>query len=299
MPTFTFSADFDATATVEPRVRKTQFADGGYEHRLRFGLNTRPRTYEFSFGNRDDSEADQIEAFFRDAGGVEAFDWSSSVEARRNLLTYTDELSQSVWVKSQLASVVSGIIGYAGGSNAFGLIANTVNTFHSIAQTITVVASTNTVNSVFVKQGVGRDAQLRIDGLNGGTNNMGVTLNLTTGVTTTFTSGAATITESGAVRVGADGWWRLWITGRPDNTTTRTLIVIPTNASGAGSFAGDGTSTQLQVMGAQVEYGSLTGYQPIAAAEPTKKWVCERWQRRYISCNRNTITATFRQVFEA
>jgi hypothetical protein len=52
-------------------------------------------------------------------------------------------------------------------------------------------------------------------------------------------------------------------------------------------------------MGPQVEYGSLTGYQPIAAAEPTKKWVCERWNRRYLNCNNNTVTATFRQVYEA
>ena len=77
------------------------------------------------------------------------------------------------------------------------------------------------------------------------------------------------------------------------------MIILPTNSSGTGSFAGNNSSAQLLVMGAQMEYDSLTGYQPVTTISATKKWVCERWQRRYLSCNRNTITATFRQVFEA
>ena len=298
MATFTFTPDYNATASVEPRVRKTQFMDGGYEHRIRFGLNTRPRSYEFTFGNRTDTEADQIEAFFTELGGAEAFDWNSSLEERRNLLTYTEDMTRSAWVRSQLASVGSGNIGFAGGSNAFGLIANNVNTFHSIAQTITVAAAP-TANSLYVKQGAGRDVQLRINGSDGNTDNMGITLNMAAGFTSTFRNGSAVIADSGAVRVGNDGWWRLWINGKPDNNTTRTMIIIPTNASGAGSFAGDNSTAQLLVMGAQMEYGDLTGYQPITTTSATKKWVCERWQRRYLNCNNNTITATFRQVYES
>lgn len=298
MATFTFTPDFDATATVEPRVRKTQFADGGSEHRLRFGLNTKPRTYEFSFGNRTDSEADQIEAFFNDAGGVDAFDWSSSVEARRNLLTYTDDLTQSVWTKNQLTSVGPGQIGYAGGSNAFGLIANTTNTQHWVQQQIAVAASTNAVHSVFVKQSTGQGVQLYA--INAAqTQSIGVTLNFSTSVSTSINASGVALTNWGATRVGSDGWWRIWVTGRPDNGTTRLIKIVTLSSTGLDTYAGDGSTPRVLMMGPQVEYGSLTGYQPIAAAEATKKWVCERWQRRYISCNRNTITATFRQVYEA
>ena len=298
MSQFTFVPDYDATATVEPRVRKTQFADGGYEHRIRFGLNTQPRTYDFTFGNRDDSEADQIEAFFRAAGGAEAFDWTSSVEARRNLLTYTEDLTQSVWTKFQLTSVGPGQIGYAGGSNAFGLVANTVNAQHWVQQSFTVAASTNAVHSVFVKQNVGRDVQLYA--INAAeTQSIGVSINFSNSSSQLINSNGTALTSWGATRVGSDGWWRIWVTGRPDNGTTRLLRVVTFNAAGSATYAGDASTPRVLMMGPQVEYGSLTGYQPIAAAEATKKWVCERWQRRYVSCNRNTITATLRQVYES
>lgn len=298
MSTFTFVPDFDASASVEPRVRRTQFMDGGYEHRLRFGLNTRPRTYEFTFGNRPDSEADQIEAFFNDLAGAEAFDWTSSIETQRNLLSYTDDLTQSVWTSFQLTSVGPGQLGYAGGSNAFGLISNTVNAQHWIQQQFTVAASTNAVHSVFVKQSVGRDVQLYA--LNAAkTQSIGVGLNFSTSGFASINSSGVSLTDFGAVRIGSDGWWRIWVTGRPDNSTTRILQVVTFSSTGSVTYAGDGSTPRVLMMGPQVEYGSLTGYQPIAAAEATKKWVCERWQRRYINCNNNTITATFRQVYES
>lgn len=298
MATFTFTPDFDANESHEPRVRKTQFADGGYEHRLRFGLNTDPKVYDLTFGSRNDSEADQIEAFFKDQASAEAFDWTTSVEATRNLLTYTDDPSQSIWSKSQITSIASGIIGYAGGSNASGIIANTTNAEHFIQQQFAVAASTNATHSIYVKQNVGRDANFTIYGPTAG-QTIGVSLNFSTSTGSLINISGAAATDWGAVRVGSDGWWRLWVTGRPDNSTTRTVRITTTSAAGATTYSGDGSTARLFIMGPQVEYGSLTGYQPIAAAEATKKWVCERWNRRYINCNNNTITATFRQVYEA
>jgi phage-related protein len=297
MAVFTFAPDFDANEGHEPRVRKTQFADGGYEHRIRFGLNTDPKTYDLTFANRTDSEADQIVQFFKDAAGAEAFDWTSSVEATRNLLTYTDDITQSIWSKSQITSIATNLIGYAGGSNASGIVANTTNAEHFIQQQFTVAASTNTTHSIYVKQNVGRDVLFTVYGPTAG-QTIGVSLNFSTSTGSLINSGVA-VTDWGAARVGSDGWWRLWVTGRPDNSTTRTVRITTTSATGATTYSGDGSTARLQIMGPQVEYGSLTGYQPIAAAEPTKKWVCERWNRRYLNCNNNTVTATFRQVYEA
>lgn len=296
MATFTFTPDFDAAENSEPRVRKTQFADGGYEHRIRFGLNTNPKTYEFTFAARSDTEADQIEAFFDSVGAAEAFDWTSSIASRRNLLAYSEDATRSSWATFQLASVASGLSGFAGGTNAFGVVPTTSNTEHYIQQSLTVAASTNTVNSVFFKQGTGRDAILYVFGAS---NQLSVTLNFSTLIASNTSSVGSTVTDWGAARVGSDGWWRVWITGRPDNGTSRIFRVSTTNASGTLTYAGDGSSTQAIFMGPQLEYGSLTSYQPTLAIEATKKWVCERWSRRYINCNNNTVTATFRQVYEA
>lgn len=295
MATFTFTPDFDASRVSEPRVRKSQFADGGYEHRLRFGLNTNPKVYEFQFVGRSDTEADQIEAFFDELGAAEAFDWVSSVAARRNLLTYSEALDGSFWTSFFLTSVSSGLTGFAGGSNAFSLIANATNNLHYIQQQVTVPTSTNTTTSVYVKKGLGRDVQMHVYGT---TDYHGVSFNQVTNVATLITSGTPTTTDWGAVSAG-DGWWRLWITGRPDNGAIRLPKFFATSAAGALTFTGDATSTYLQLMAPQVEFGGLTSYQPVSAAEATKKWVCERWQRRYVNCNNNTISATFRQVYES
>lgn len=296
MSTFTFACDFDSSQSNEPRVRKSQFTDGGYEHRIRFGLNTDPNTFSVLFQSRTDSEADQIVAFFKDAGGAEAFDWTFAPSARRNLLTFTDDFSQPIWTRFFLTSIGANLVGYAGGSNAFSLVANATNNLHYVEQQIAVPANTNTTTSLYVKKGLGRDVQMHVYGT---TDYHGVSFNMVTNTPSLITSGSPTTTSWGAVQVGSDGWWRLWITGRPDNGTIRLPKIFVTNASGTLTFTGDASSTYLQIMGPQVEYGGLTGYQPIAAAPPAPKYVCERWDRQFVSCDKNNITATFRQVFES
>lgn len=75
MPTFTWTPDFSAKRTVKPVVTPIKFGDG-YEQRATYGINTKPENWSLKFSNRDDSEADAIEAFFEAQGGVDSFDWT-------------------------------------------------------------------------------------------------------------------------------------------------------------------------------------------------------------------------------
>jgi phage-related protein len=43
---------------------------------VRFGINTTAETYSLTFENRDNTEADAIEAFLKAREGVESFDWT-------------------------------------------------------------------------------------------------------------------------------------------------------------------------------------------------------------------------------
>ena len=296
MATFAFAPTYAPTQNSQPRIRKNQFTDGGYEHRLRFGLNTNPKTWNVIFENHTDAEREQILAFFDEHGGVTAFDWSSTLTARRNRLIYTEDYSQSIWSKTNITSIASEVQGYLGGNNAYGIVPNTTNSFHVIQQTAAVSASTNTTTSVFVKQGVGRDVVM---GVYGTSLSHGVVMNFGTGTPAVFTDGGTTTTDWGGVPVGSSGWWRLWITGRPDNGTVRALRITTSNASGGTSYAGDAASSYVYHMGPQIEYGGLTEYQPILTNAPAEKWVCEQWDWSPKSCNKNTITATFRQVYES
>jgi phage-related protein len=75
MATFTYTADYGYQRETRPVTRRVQFLDG-YEQRLAFGLNTLPQSYSLTFSNRDNTEADAIEAFLVARGGTEAFDWT-------------------------------------------------------------------------------------------------------------------------------------------------------------------------------------------------------------------------------
>jgi phage-related protein len=74
MAEFTWTPSFPATRELTPRVRKFQAGDG-YEHRIRFGLNTQAPEWRLSFANRTDEETAEIRTFLDARGGVEAFDW--------------------------------------------------------------------------------------------------------------------------------------------------------------------------------------------------------------------------------
>lgn len=75
MATFTYTPDFGAAPSYEPRVRVARFGDG-YEQRVGDGINTMRETWPLTFAVRDDTETAAILAFLVARGGVEAFDWT-------------------------------------------------------------------------------------------------------------------------------------------------------------------------------------------------------------------------------
>lgn len=75
MAEFTFISDFGVTKKLAPKVTEISFGDG-YSQRARNGLNTNPQTWDLSFSNRTDTEAEAIDAFLTARGGVESFDWT-------------------------------------------------------------------------------------------------------------------------------------------------------------------------------------------------------------------------------
>jgi phage-related protein len=76
MATFTWTADYPPVSNRKPRQTTVNLGDG-YEHRLRFGLNTALWTWTVTFDNRSNTERAEIDAFFYDRGGVESFTWTN------------------------------------------------------------------------------------------------------------------------------------------------------------------------------------------------------------------------------
>ena len=64
-----------ARKTVKPKVNVAQFLDG-YQHRIKFGLNTRPFVWSLSFVNVSETDSDTIETFLEArADDGASFDW--------------------------------------------------------------------------------------------------------------------------------------------------------------------------------------------------------------------------------
>ena len=65
-----------ARKTVKPKVNVAQFLDG-YQHRIKFGLNTRPFVWSLSFVNVSETDSDTIETFLEArADDCASFDWT-------------------------------------------------------------------------------------------------------------------------------------------------------------------------------------------------------------------------------
>ena len=76
MATFpTIDPTYQARKTTTPKVNVAQFNDG-YQHRIKFGLNTRPSVWALNF-NISETDSDTIETFLEArADDGASFDWT-------------------------------------------------------------------------------------------------------------------------------------------------------------------------------------------------------------------------------
>jgi phage-related protein len=78
--TFSYTPDFGGPKSSEPSVRIIKFGDG-YEQRQAFGINTIKKSWDLTFAQRENADADIIEAFFEARGATESFTWTPPYES--------------------------------------------------------------------------------------------------------------------------------------------------------------------------------------------------------------------------
>ena len=192
-------------------------------------------------------------------------------ELRTNLLRYSSDFTNAVWVNLAVVVTANNIVAPDGTLTAESLLEDSTNNFHQTSQIVNPVAGTYTA-SVYAKQAgrrfvtvtpVNQEAAYT-DGVN-----RTATFDLQTGaITQVFGSGtSATITDAG------NGWYRLTCTVTTNNASTSgptiRLSNSPTPNSGLG-YADDGTSG-IYIWGAQLEAGAFpTSYIPTVASQVTR-----------------------------
>ena len=177
-------------------------------------------------------------------------------KAATNLITYSEDFSNSSWVGGSVTRELNQIISPDGTLNATKLSATA--SFSQIQQSYTSVNNTDYTLSLFVKSPSSNVIGLR---LASGTNDVRREFNLSTLSIQSMGGNNQELIDEGIVDFG-NGWYRIFLTCKSDGTSSF-LNIYPKNSS-------DATFQSVYVWGAQVEQGNASSYIPTQGAIQTR-----------------------------
>lgn len=184
-------------------------------------------------------------------------------EARTNLLTYSNDVSNAAWPKTNVTVTTAATSSPDGTVNA-QRIAATTTAGTVINNSATAVAATSATFSVYVKQGTGATVgnYFGIRNNTTATTLLLATVNLSTGSVVSYINGTTGI----ALQNAGNGWWRVTATVTSGVTSGDALLCY-VGFAGQAATAGD----SIYSYGAQLEAGSFaTSYIPTVASTVTR-----------------------------
>ena len=191
-------------------------------------------------------------------------------ESRANLLTFSDQLDNAAWTKSNATVTANAATSPDGTVNADKLVENTATTVqHAAIRGATVTANTTYTASVYLKAAERPRARFTFS-TNVFSSGITFNVNLSTGViANAITIGTGTLSGTSSTYVG-NGWWRVTLTGIIDAATTSASVTVYPDNGTTDAYTGDGASG-IYVWGAQLELGSFaTSYIPTTTAAVTR-----------------------------
>ena len=151
------------------------------------------------------------------------------------------------------------------------IVDSAVSVPHGMEQTYTGSTTVDSCASVFAKQGHHTDIYLRLSDT-ADTDYIDIIVDLSDGSilqAATATGGNAAVT-GGGIETLPGGWYRVWISGICDSTTTSHKIVIGVSQGTTISYTGNGTDS-VNIWGAQIETNSFpTSYIATTTASETR-----------------------------
>jgi len=183
---------------------------------------------------------------------------------RTNLALYSSSFDNGTWSKNELNVTTNGFISPSGIQDADKIIPNTVNTFHTVQQVLSVSSGSNYTFSTYAKASGYNYVVFNTGGSTGG--NSGPIVNLSNGTI----AGYFGITDYNAVVEDAgNGWYKISFTFTTNSTSANVDInIFPTST--VASYSGDGTSGCI-FWGYQFELGAYpTSYIPTTSASVTR-----------------------------
>jgi hypothetical protein len=201
-----------------------------------------------------------IEVVTNDRPRIDYTDTSDGVllleKAATNLLSYSEDFSQSYWIKGNSSIVSNNAISPDGSLNASKLVEGTNNGTHYLEKPLgSADGSTNTV-SLFAKKAERNHITIYC----GGNSSDSSTFNLKNG--TSVDNG----TSTSKIELISNGWYRCSVTSINKN---KYIYIMPNNGE-SDVYTGDGSSG-IYVYGAQFETGNVaSSYIPTQGSATTR-----------------------------
>lgn len=191
--------------------------------------------------------------------------WNSMAAGNPNLLSYTEDFSNSYWTKSNSTITANATTAPDGTLTADKLVEDTVNTLHQTYVGIGITANTQYTYSFYVKSAERTAVTLEFGFASSPyTPRIKAVFNLSNKTATTANTGTPTLANTPTITDVGNGWFRCSVSGIFDTVSTlAALSICVANSSGFTTYTGDGTSG-VYLWGAQLEAGSTaTRYQPV------------------------------------
>jgi hypothetical protein len=204
------------------------------------------------------------------------YDGKTVAKAEENLLTYSQDFANAIWV-TQGAAIVGNNSAAPDGTTTAGLCtASAGSAFHNFEQlkASAVQASTPIAVSVYLKAGTYSLATLIIE-CAATTAWVAVTVNLSTGTVTSTGAGALGTHLSSSIASAGNGWYRVTLVGSTTYAFNKHKVAFASSATPAYANYGNdvwtaaGTET-IYAWGAQLEQrSSVTAYNATTASPIT------------------------------
>jgi hypothetical protein len=186
-------------------------------------------------------------------------------EQRTNLLTYSEDLSNAAWTKTNATVTANTIIAPDGTLTGDRLTADGTNTQHYVSVLSSFPSGSSHTLSCSIKKDTANFAHVLVTGINAY-----VQFSLTDGSIVFSSAGTGTGVSFSVVRQG-NGWWRVTLTATQSTGSSVPFRFYPLTNSSNTAGPTEASTASCFIWGAQLEAGSFaTSYIPTVASQVTR-----------------------------